>query len=729
MNSPYDGPDTDVDVNIEINGVTHSASVHVFADTYFYSIYPEYYDKSILLGQRFMNTVFSSPKLNEICTKHELSSLVKYNVEIVNGQQFGHLIDPTTKNRVSSLSNLNHDNGKLDFEFSADSFDVNSNNTVVIKISTNKTTIEPINVTYHVARAKIQVTFSPPTLVAGDTANVILKKINDDGTLSDFPADKYFDAQITDGKDYGTFISPESSDTLDQLSCVYQGFKFIANKKIPASQVQSTIIVNTTLFTASKIIPGKDGLNKNVSTDNKSISKLKKTTSTKDDEQLWGMGTVTITKEGIKVYFDKANISTGDTATLIIKWIDLNGGEFTYPAETKFEVGVEAGCGYGKILTSDGTKGEFFGGIPEPIRFVADTGIVNAVNSVIKVGAPNLTINAKVISKGNKSVTESSGKKTVKQLTNSENIKIIAKAKEDNICNINNYTLPKIAEAPITIEDKCNFGDCGNFLFTYKLIEHTNPFTQMNGSILDVCSGLDPRQVSGIEYVPYSLYNFNVLDNKWEKSFRTKACKKNGKIKLRILEPRTDQDIPATINLDYVIGICEQKLSALNKICIKNIDDLNIYNNDVHNLMQDICGHSCSPVISNKYYINEINYAHENEHKNQYLQSLNNNISILNQLNNLEYDCESYNLDHQDDSDENVVLARVTQFFNTAKNYLMELSGQASDSKPKNDTKYNENEQFLENQESVKLKIVEYSEQVKKNTNQMIPSDCYKCKN
>ena len=298
MNSPYDGPDTDVDVSIEINGVTHSASVHVFADTYFYSIYPEYYDKSILLGQRFMNTVFASPKLNEICTKHELSSLVKYNVEIVDGQQFGHLIDPTTKNRVSSLINLNHDNGKLDFEFSADSFDVNGTNNVVLKISTNKATIEPFNVTYHVARAKIQVTFSPPTLAPGDTAKVILKKINDDGTLSDFPADKYFDAQITDGKDYGTFISPESSDTLDQLLCVYQGFKFIANKKIPASQVQSTIIVNTTLFTASKIIPGKDGLNKNVSTVNKSMSKLKKTTSTKDDEQLWGMGTVSIVNSG-----------------------------------------------------------------------------------------------------------------------------------------------------------------------------------------------------------------------------------------------------------------------------------------------------------------------------------------------------------------------------------------------------------------------------------------------
>jgi hypothetical protein len=53
-----------------------------------------------------------------------------------------------------------------------------------------------------------QVTFDPPTIAPGDTAQLSFKKINDDGTLEDFPSDQLFNVGILSGDgDRGVLVS------------------------------------------------------------------------------------------------------------------------------------------------------------------------------------------------------------------------------------------------------------------------------------------------------------------------------------------------------------------------------------------------------------------------------------------------------------------------------------------------------------------------------------------
>ncbi|MEW6701724.1 MAG: hypothetical protein AB1298_03310 [Bacteroidota bacterium] len=93
---------------------------------------------------------------------------------------------------------------------------------------------------------------------------------NDDGTLVDFPADQLFDVQITKGANYGTILLPQWGDTTDEAWGVMQGFKFIADKQITESMVESTILVKT----SSGVIAGSIQAGKRKTSTNKLITHL-----------------------------------------------------------------------------------------------------------------------------------------------------------------------------------------------------------------------------------------------------------------------------------------------------------------------------------------------------------------------------------------------------------------------------------------------------------------------
>ncbi|PKL82838.1 MAG: hypothetical protein CVV24_08105, partial [Ignavibacteriae bacterium HGW-Ignavibacteriae-3] len=156
----------------EINGVVRATNV--FVDTY-----PPY-DPAIYTTENDVAVVYGTSKKNtivldyDICSETEPPESTKFNLEIVEGNQFGHLKDPVTGILTNSLTNLSNQGGKREFEFIADGQPPAINATVVIKITGTDVRLGPCYVTYFIKPNKIQVTFEPSNISAGDTANVVL---------------------------------------------------------------------------------------------------------------------------------------------------------------------------------------------------------------------------------------------------------------------------------------------------------------------------------------------------------------------------------------------------------------------------------------------------------------------------------------------------------------------------------------------------------------------------
>lgn len=97
----------------------------------------------------------------------------------------------------------------------------------------------------------------PPEVAPGDTAAVVLKQRNPDGTLADFAPYQQFEVQIDSGSDYGTILS--QGDTADYFESTPQGFNFIAVDSINSDSEMVGIQVGPVQGVAGIIAPGGKG--------------------------------------------------------------------------------------------------------------------------------------------------------------------------------------------------------------------------------------------------------------------------------------------------------------------------------------------------------------------------------------------------------------------------------------------------------------------------------------
>lgn len=98
----------------------------------------------------------------------------------------------------------------------------------------------------------------PPEISPGDTALVIVKQRNSDGSLSDFSADQQFEIGISSGMDYGTLLMSDGS-TGGYFANASQPFRFIAADSINADSVMVGIRAGWQQPAASSIVPGGKG--------------------------------------------------------------------------------------------------------------------------------------------------------------------------------------------------------------------------------------------------------------------------------------------------------------------------------------------------------------------------------------------------------------------------------------------------------------------------------------
>lgn len=104
----------------------------------------------------------------------------------------------------------------------------------------------------------VAITFSPPRVPPGDTANIIAKQRNADGTLTDYPQGQLFEVQIDSGGSYGTILS-STGDTAGYFQSIPLPFQFIAVDSIPADSENVRVKIGPAVILPSSVAPGEKG--------------------------------------------------------------------------------------------------------------------------------------------------------------------------------------------------------------------------------------------------------------------------------------------------------------------------------------------------------------------------------------------------------------------------------------------------------------------------------------
>jgi hypothetical protein len=188
--APHTATPQAVNLEVNINGVIITQQTAYVPEVY--SLIANAYPNRITTGEeayliaRFYNFCATAP------------SEKKINAEIIKGMERGNLINPYTNERSKILTGLDHWYGEVGIDFIADGISPNSVDTVVIKFSSNDESIAPKHLSIYIKPPPIHVYTVPEVLLASDTAEVIIKKRNPDGTLEDFPAEQTFELAVTD---------------------------------------------------------------------------------------------------------------------------------------------------------------------------------------------------------------------------------------------------------------------------------------------------------------------------------------------------------------------------------------------------------------------------------------------------------------------------------------------------------------------------------------------------
>ncbi len=189
---------------------------------------------------------------------------IKFNVEIVQGQQYGNLYYPGTVANPDqsgiSITNLDDEYGigvtNYTIRYTADGVqpDTSTAGIVTIRCSSNDLDILPAEVSFPVKYSLepppaiggyILVDFNQDSFSPGDTATTNCKWLTSYNEIIDFPGEQSFNAEIVSGKEYGMLLDPNTGTVADNLQGVSNGFKVLTPTSIPNDSVVIRIRVNT----------------------------------------------------------------------------------------------------------------------------------------------------------------------------------------------------------------------------------------------------------------------------------------------------------------------------------------------------------------------------------------------------------------------------------------------------------------------------------------------------
>ena len=247
---------------------------------------------------------------------------IKFNVEIVQGQEYGNLYYPGTvadpEQSGTSITNLDDEYGRgitnYTIKYKADGVQPDSLNPgiVTLRCSSNDLDIAPVEVSFPVKYNTdppeeggiILVNFNKESFSPGDTATTNCKWLTAYNELLDFPAEQSFNVEITGGGEFGMLLDPNTGTIADNLQGVSNGFKVITATSILYDNVVIRFKVNTTIEinSSSRMITN---LNPKSEIKEKNIADLDDDTQTITPdifviggEEIVGFGDMVIKKDG-----------------------------------------------------------------------------------------------------------------------------------------------------------------------------------------------------------------------------------------------------------------------------------------------------------------------------------------------------------------------------------------------------------------------------------------------
>jgi len=180
-----------------------------------------------------------------------------YSAEIIKGNEYGNLLEPYTGIPVQSFTGLGHWFGMSGFNYVADGISPDVVDTVIIRVSTSDPMIPSTDLLLLIKPPPIYVYTEPEILAASDTADVIIKKRNADGTLEDFPIGQTFELAVTKGCVDGNILVGDSVGVY--FADVQQPIKFVTADSLESDSGYVRLRVGTDVSAFTSPVGNRKG--------------------------------------------------------------------------------------------------------------------------------------------------------------------------------------------------------------------------------------------------------------------------------------------------------------------------------------------------------------------------------------------------------------------------------------------------------------------------------------
>ncbi len=298
----YDNPNTatnkdeKVILEVTVNGISTRDTLIVYPKSNNYFVNGEIKDNVQRIVENEKLTMQAWLESGGICGgKIESSDNTTYTAEIIQGAEYGELLNPKNDSKGDSLGGIVAENDKILIDFYANGTIPANDKEIKVRISNSKENTQPLELSFLVGPSDVVVTFEPKELAAGDTANVIIKHRKEDGTLENFPNDQDYEVRLIEGNDYGTILSSNGADTSDYFESVSDGIKFITYKDIDTNNVEVRLKISTYYFPLASV---QESGNKGKSNVN-GVAFV---------EQIYGIGSIVIKKDEHKLKILKPSL-------------------------------------------------------------------------------------------------------------------------------------------------------------------------------------------------------------------------------------------------------------------------------------------------------------------------------------------------------------------------------------------------------------------------------------
>ncbi|MFZ2864368.1 MAG: hypothetical protein WA440_06420 [Ignavibacteriaceae bacterium] len=384
---------------------------------------------------------------------------VRFNIEIIEGQQYGNIKNGLTGDFSTSFTGIPY-NELYTFTYYANGLQPEDSAVVRIRHSSNDADITPIEFSFVVKRntipppsegGSIYVKMDKNVVIPGDTVNVQLRLIDETGDTVDFLAMQSFSVDLAEGAEYGTILDIITEDTSDSFADIGNMFKIIIEDQITPQQAKIIVVAQTDLMIWSRPV----SINNKTKEKEHTADIVHNGGGTTPDiiiigDHLVGVGEITITKSPIIVEILPAVINAGDTAQIIPKKLNSDGTTTAFDSLQSFEIGMLEGCEAGQILFGD-ELAPYFNNITQPIYFVADSNLTETDTVKIRVGLIEGSASRPVKTNGMDEETLVLNKnKSTQQKPLKENTAAY--------CFIGEIDLPKTGDGILVVGNECGSG-------------------------------------------------------------------------------------------------------------------------------------------------------------------------------------------------------------------------------------------------------------------------------